>query len=78
MTAWLGALVDVANKQKAQAAVRVAKLDLPAPETPLLMRVLVGRALTAAADKRARAYVLTLAKVAAKNPDVNEAALALK
>jgi len=78
MTAWLSALVDVANKQKAQAAVRVAKLDLPAPEAPLLMRVLVARSLAASGDKRARPYVLALAKQVPKHPDVAEAALALK
>jgi tetratricopeptide (TPR) repeat protein len=78
MTAWLGVLVDVANKQKAQAVARVAKLDLPPPETPLALRILVARALAAADDKRARPYVLALAKQVPKHPDVNEAALALQ
>jgi tetratricopeptide (TPR) repeat protein len=78
MTAWLGVLVDVANKQKAQAVARVAKLDLPPPETPLELRILVARALAASDDKRARPYVLALAKQVPKHPDVNEAALELK
>jgi len=78
LTAWLGVLVDVASKQKAQAAARTAKLDLPPPETPLTLRILVARALAAADDKRARPYVLALAKQVPKHPDVIEAALELK
>ena len=77
LTAWLGVLVDVANKQKAQAAARTAKLDLPPTETPLSLRILVARALVAAEDKRARPYVLALAKQVPKHPDVTEAALEL-
>lgn len=77
LTAWLGVLVDVASKQKAQAAARIAKLDLPPAETPLTLRILVARALVAAEDKRARPYVLALAKQVPKHPDVNEAALEL-
>ena len=78
LTAWLGVLVDVLNKQKAQAVARVAKLDLPPVETPLKLRILVARALAAAGDKRARPYVLALAKQVPKHPDVIEAALELK
>ncbi|MEI9939360.1 MAG: hypothetical protein WDO69_19230 [Pseudomonadota bacterium] len=77
LTAWLGVLVDVANKQKPQAAARTAKLDLPPAETPLTLRILVARALVAADDKRARPYVLALAKQVPKHPDVIEAALEL-
>jgi len=77
LTAWLGVLVDVANKQKAQAAARTAKLDLPPAETPLSLRILVARALVAADDKRARPYVLALSKQVPKHPDVIEAALEL-
>jgi len=77
LTAWLGVLVDAASKQKAQAAARVAKLDLPPAETPLTLRILVARALVAAEDKRARPYVLALAKQVPKHPDLNEAALEL-
>jgi len=78
MTGWLAVLVDVANKQKSQAAARVAKLDLPPPETPLELRVLVARALAESGDKRARPYVLALAKQVPKHPDMTEAALALR
>ena len=78
LTAWLGVLVDGSTKQKAQAAARAAKLDLPPAETPLKLRVLVARALAVAADKRARPYVLALAKQVPKHPDVIEAALELK
>ncbi|MET0791248.1 MAG: hypothetical protein ABW061_06970, partial [Polyangiaceae bacterium] len=78
LTGFLGVLVDVANKQKAQAAARIAKLDLPPVETPLPLRILVARALAAADDKRARPYVLALAKQVPKHPDVIEAALELK
>jgi tetratricopeptide (TPR) repeat protein len=78
MTSYLGVLVDVVNKQKAQAAARVAKLDLPPPETPLELRILVARALAASGDKRGRPYVLALAKQVPKHPDVNAAALELK
>ncbi len=78
LTAWLSVLVDGSTKQKAQAAARAAKLDLPPAETPLKLRVLVARALAVAADKRARPYVLALAKQVPKHPDVIEAALELK
>lgn len=78
MTAWLSALVDASGKQAAQAAARVAKLDVPPAETPFALRVLVGRALAASADKRAKPYVLVLAKQAPKHPDVLLAAQALK
>ncbi len=78
MTGWLSVLVDVANKQKAQATARLAKLDLPPLETPLELRILVARALAASDDKRGRPYVLALAKQVPKHPDVNEAALELK
>jgi tetratricopeptide (TPR) repeat protein len=78
MTSFLGVLVDVVNKQKAQAAARVAKLDLPPPETPLELRILVARALVASGDKRARPYVLALAKQVPRHPDMNQAALELK
>jgi tetratricopeptide (TPR) repeat protein len=77
LTAWLGVLVDVANKQKAQAAARTAKLDLPPAETPLTLRILVARALVAAEDKRARPYVLALSKQVPKHPDMIEVALEL-
>ncbi|HEY3254490.1 MAG TPA: hypothetical protein VGJ91_11090, partial [Polyangiaceae bacterium] len=78
LTAWLGVLVDVASKQKAQAAARTAKLDLPPAETPLTLRILVARALVAAEDKRAKPYLLALSKQVPKHPDVIEAALELK
>ncbi|MEP7053477.1 MAG: hypothetical protein ABJB12_24145 [Pseudomonadota bacterium] len=78
LTAWLGVLIDGSTKQRAQAAARAAKLDLPPAETPLKLRVLVARALAVAADKRARPYVLALAKQVPKHPDVVEAALELK
>jgi len=77
LTAWLGVLIDGSTKQKAPAAARAAKLDLPPAETPLKLRVLVARALAVAADKRARPYVLALAKQVPKHPDVIEAALEL-
>jgi tetratricopeptide (TPR) repeat protein len=77
MTGYLGVLVDVVNKQKAQATARLAKLDLPPPETPLELRILAARALAAAGDKRARAYVLSFPKALLKHPDLNEAALEL-
>jgi len=77
MTGFLGVLVDVANKQKAQATARLAKLDLPPLETPLELRILAARALAAAGDKRARPYVLSFSKSLLKHPDLNEAALEL-
>jgi len=77
LTAWLGVLVDVASKQKAQAAARTAKLDLPPAETPLTLRILVARALVRAEDKRARPYLLALSKQVPKHPDVIEAVLEL-
>jgi len=50
---------------------------LPPPETPLTLRILVARALAVSGDKRARPYVLALAKQVPKHPDVVEAALEL-
>ncbi|HEX3849979.1 MAG TPA: hypothetical protein VHW01_03380, partial [Polyangiaceae bacterium] len=77
LTAWLGVLVASAGKQKAQASARAAKLDLPPAETPLTLRILVARALAVSGDKRARPYVLALAKQVPKHPDMIEAALEL-
>jgi hypothetical protein len=78
LTAWLSVLVDGSNNQKAEAAARAAKLDLPPKETPLKLRILVARALAVSGDRRARPYVLVLAKQVPKHPDVIEAALELK
>lgn len=78
VTAWLGVLLDVAVDQPQKAAVRLATLEPPPDEAPTFLRVLAARALAAAHDKRARAYVLRVARRLGKHPDVILAAEALK
>ena len=76
--AWLSTYVDGSGKEKAdkaQAASRAAKLDLPPDGSALALRVLVLRALVVSGDKRAKDYLRTLAHRAPKHPDV---ALAIK
>jgi hypothetical protein len=70
MTGWVSALIDAKADQKAQAAARVAKLDPAGPEAPLVLRVLMARALAASGDKRAKPYVLALSRQAPKHPDL--------
>jgi hypothetical protein len=75
---WLSTYVDGSGGEKsdkAQAASRAAKLDLPPEGSALALRILVLRALVVAGDKRAKDYVKTLAHRAPKHPDV---ALAIK
>jgi tetratricopeptide (TPR) repeat protein len=70
---WLAAFVDGNGKEKsdkAQAASRAAKLDLPPDGSALALRVLVLRALVVSGDKRASAYLRGLAFRASKHPDV--------
>jgi predicted Zn-dependent protease len=74
LAGWVGVLTDVASKQAASAAVRLTKLDLPPDESPLAVRILVARALMTGKDKRAKPYVLALAKKLPKNPDILAAA----
>jgi tetratricopeptide (TPR) repeat protein len=69
MTGWLSALVDAAADRKADAAVKVAQLDLPPDAAPVLLKALVARSLSAAGDKRARPYLGTLARRLGKHPD---------
>lgn len=69
MTGWLSALVDAAADRKADAAVKVAQLDLPPDAAPVLLKTLVARALSAAGDKRARPYLGTLARRLGRHPD---------
>jgi len=78
MSGWLGVLLDVASNQPAQAAVRLAKLEPPPDDAPTVLRVVVARSLAAAGDKRARPYVLRLAKRLGRHPDVVLALAALK
>jgi hypothetical protein len=73
LSGWLSTFVDGNGKEKAdkaQAASRAAKLDLPPDGSALALRVLVLRALVASGDKRAKDYLRTLAFRAAKHPDV--------
>lgn len=70
MTAWLFALIDVAEKQEAQATARIAKLDLPPDASPLALKVMVARALAAAGDKRAKPYHKALLKAHPQQPDL--------
>jgi predicted Zn-dependent protease len=74
LSGWVGVLTDVASKQAASATVRLTKLDLPPDESPLLVRVLVARALMSGADKRAKPYLTALLKKFPKNPDILAAA----
>jgi tetratricopeptide (TPR) repeat protein len=70
MTAWLQALIDVAEKHEAQATARIAKLDLPPDAAPLALKIMVARALVAAGDKRAKPYHKALAKAYPQQPDL--------
>lgn len=70
MAGFLGVLLDVADKQPKQAAVRLATLELPPDEAPVVLRVLAARALTAGKDKRAKSYVAGLGKRLRTHPDV--------
>jgi hypothetical protein len=74
LSGWVGVLTDVASKQAASATVRLTKLDLPPDESPILVRVLVARALMSGKDKRATPYLTALIKKLPKNPDVLAAA----
>ena len=76
LSGWVGVLTDVASKQAASATVRLTKLDLPPDESPLLVRILVARALVVAKDKRATPYLTALTRKFPKNPDVLAAATA--
>jgi hypothetical protein len=70
---WLSAYVDGSGKEKAdkaQAASRAAKLDLPPDASALTLRVLALRALVVSGDKRAKDYLRSLAFRAPKHPDV--------
>jgi len=78
MSGWLGVLVDVASNQAALAAVRLTKLELPPPQSPVVLRVLSARALAAARDKRAKPYVAAEARKLRKHPDLALALEALK
>jgi len=75
--AWLNVLLDVASDQAKQAATRLAALEPPAEEAPGFVRILAGRALASAKDKRARGYVVTLVRRFGKHPDALAAALIL-
>lgn len=70
LAGWVGVLTDVASRQVVSAAVRLTKLDVPPDESPILVRVLVARALKAGKDKRAGLYLTALTKKLPKNPDV--------
>jgi hypothetical protein len=74
LSGWVGVLTDVASKQAASATVRLTKLDLPPDESPILVRILVARALMSGKDKRAAPYLTALLKKLPKNPDVLAAA----
>ncbi len=78
MAGFLGVLLDLTDKQPKQAAVRLATLELPPDEAPVVLRVLAARALAAAKDKRAKAYVAGLAKRLRAHPDVVLSVEALK
>ena len=74
---WLGVLLDVAANQPKQAAARLAQLDPPPDEAPAVLRILAGRALASASDKRARGYLITLVRRLGKQPDALAAAALL-
>jgi predicted negative regulator of RcsB-dependent stress response len=74
---WLGVVLDVAANQPKQAAARLAQLDPPPDESPAVLRILAGRALVAAGDKRARPYLVGLVRHLGKHPDALAAAALL-
>ena len=77
MSEWVKVLVDASAGQVAQANVKAAQLEPPSPAAPLVLRVLGGRALAAAGDRRGKGYVGSLMGAAPKHPDVVIAAKAI-
>ncbi len=73
MTAWLQVLTQ-AVRHKNEAKAKVAQLDLPPEGTPLLLRILIARALGATGDKRAKSYIGEMLRGLPKNPDLLKAA----
>lgn len=75
---WLRMFVDGSSGHAAEAKVKAGQMELPPDLSPLVIRVLAGRGLAVAKDKRAKAYVQALAKRYPKNGDVLEALEAVK
>jgi hypothetical protein len=72
LSGWLATFIDGSGGEKAdkaQAASRAAKLELPPEGSALALRILVLRALVVSGDKRAKDYLRSLARLA-KHPDV--------
>lgn len=78
MSSWLGVLIDVASSQTQKAALRLTQLEPPPDEAPTYLRLMVARALVVGADKRARPYLIRLAKQLGRHPDLIATAEALK
>ena len=74
---WLSVVVDVAANQPKLAVARLAQLEPPSADAPVYLRLVAARALAVSNDKRARAYVLDLARRLGKHPDALEAAALL-
>ncbi len=75
---WLRMFVDGSSGHVAEAKIKAGQMELPPEGSPLVLRVLAGRALAVAKDKRAKAYVQALAKRYPKHGDVLEALQAVK
>lgn len=67
---WLNALVEAARGDTRAASARLAKVSLPTDDAPLLERSLAARALTKAADRRAKSYVASLLARHPRNPEL--------
>ncbi|MCC6215741.1 MAG: hypothetical protein IT376_12825 [Polyangiaceae bacterium] len=70
LTAWLEVLVLASSAKVADANVKCAQQELPPEGAPVVLRVLAARALAAAGDRRAKAYVQALSKAFPKHPDL--------
>jgi hypothetical protein len=77
MSVWLNVLIDMASGREADAQVKASKEELPPEQAPLSLRIMVGRALALAKDKRARGYLVSIFRRVPKHPDVKLALEAL-
>ncbi|HET9932163.1 MAG TPA: hypothetical protein VFQ35_15775, partial [Polyangiaceae bacterium] len=66
---WLSVVIDMAANQPKLALGRMTQLEPPSADAPVYLRLIAARALVVSNDKRARGYVLDLARRLGKHPD---------
>jgi hypothetical protein len=77
LTDWLKVVIDVAEGNEARAKTLAARLEPLPYESPLLLHVMMARALAAVGDTRAKAVIATALARSRKHPDLLEAGRAL-